>query len=295
MKRTTGGTFDATESPLYFVASDLGRLLTGAKSAKTLLLAVNEVRDRARLDQLLETGARVLLDSGIFNLTNEYARKYGVSMDDALTLPPGEIEGFAELYDHYVSVAKAYASDLWGVIEMDQGGAANKRVIRERIEADTGIVPMPVYHPLLDGWDYFDELCENYDRVCLGNIAQSDVATRRRLLVTMYERQRADHPDTWVHVLGFSMNEWNLSVPWYGSCDSSTWLTLLRWGDGRSHSSGERIGQMMPTILYAFEAAIDDPNGYDKASAFAAAQEGVFLRETVVSHLGERDELRTGV
>ena len=57
-----------------------------------------------------------------------------------------------------------------------------------------GLKPIPVYHPLLDGWDYFDELAAQYDRICFGNIVQAPAATRIRLLHTLWERHRR-YPD----------------------------------------------------------------------------------------------------
>ena len=36
-----------------------------------------------------------------------------------------------------------------------------------------GLAPMPVYHPLNDGWDYYDELAGSHDRVCIGNLVQA--------------------------------------------------------------------------------------------------------------------------
>lgn len=229
VKRTAGGTFNPADAPYYFAAGGaLGDARTYAPPY--LLIAVNELPTPAAeanlLQPILDTGYPVLLDSGIFALTNEHKRAHGVTMDEALALAPEEIDGFEGLYARYVDLYHRYHDRLWGVIELDQGGAVNKRRTRARLEAE-GITPIPVYHPFNDGWDYFDELACEYDRICLGNIVQASAQARLRLLHTMWERHRA-YPDLWVHVLGLTVSEQCLSMP-VESCDSSAWISPLRF------------------------------------------------------------------
>lgn len=237
VKRTGGGTFDPAGRPLYFAA---GLDWTGGmpRWPPYVLVAVNDMPtesdERERLQVHLDAGRSVLLDSGIFWLTNQHKRAHGVTMDDALGLAPEEIDGFEELYGRYVQLVRRYGDRLWGYIELDQGGAANKRRTRARLEAE-GITPMPVYHPLNDGWDYFDELARGYDRICFGNIVQAALPVRLRLLHTMWERHRS-YPDLWIHVLGLTASEWMLSAP-PDSCDSSAWLYPLRWSSIKTESA----------------------------------------------------------
>lgn len=193
------------------------------------LMAVNDLYGDAGeefLERKIHEGKRVLLDSGIFNLTNAHMRETGCTMDTALSLAPDEIEGFDRLYDRYVELASKWGDQLWGYIELDQGGAENKRITRARLH-DLGLDPIPVYHPLNDGWDYFDELGQGYDRICLGNIVQASVSTRVRLLHALWERRRA-YPEMWIHALGLSPSEACVAFP-PDSCDSSSWLSGLRW------------------------------------------------------------------
>ncbi len=231
VKRTGGGAFAPADRHLYFAAGDSEHYPHHVLLATNDLLTAGHER---RLVELLDAGHRVLLDSGIFWLTNQYKRTHGVSMDEALRLAPEAIDGFDDLYARYVELVQRHGDRLWGYIELDQGGRDNKIRTRARLE-DEGLKPIPVYHPLVDGWDYFDELAQQYDRICFGNVVQAPAPVRLRLLHTLWERHR-QYPDLWVHVLGLTVNEWCLAVP-PDSCDSSTWLGPLRWPDVRVDSA----------------------------------------------------------
>jgi hypothetical protein len=251
VKKTAGGTFNPDDQPMYFAAGGgLGDVKSYAPPY--LLVAVNELPTAASeaglLEPILETGFPVLLDSGIFWLTNEHKRAHGCTMDEALALAPEEIDGFEGLYARYTELYHRYINRLWGVIELDQGGAVNKRRTRARLEAD-GIRPIPVYHPLNDGWDYFDELACGYDRICFGNIVQASAQARLRLLHTLWERHRA-YPDLWVHVLGLTVSEQAFAFP-FESCDSSTWISPLRWPAVRTESAFlHRTADLGPAFAY---------------------------------------------
>ncbi|MFE7525868.1 hypothetical protein ACFU7Y_09095 [Kitasatospora sp. NPDC057542] len=232
VKRTGGGAFDPADRHLYFAAGDSEHYPHHVLLATNDLLTAGHER---RLVALLDAGHRVLLDSGIFWLTNQYKRAHpGISMDEALRLAPEDIDGFDDLYARYVELVQRHGDRLWGYIELDQGGRDNKIRTRARLEGE-GLAPIPVYHPLVDGWDYFDELAQQYDRICFGNVVQAPAPVRLRLLHTLWERHR-QYPDLWVHVLGLTVNEWCLAVP-PDSCDSSTWLGPLRWPDVRIDSA----------------------------------------------------------
>lgn len=237
-KRTSGGTFDPTEAFCYFLATSTGRH-NEARAALPeehiyeyphILVAANEVdttSDRALLDALCDR-RKVLLDSGIYNLTVTHARTHGMSMNQALLLAPDEVDGFPALYDRYCTLVTAYADRLWGFIELDLGGPTVKPVTRARIEADTGHIPMPVCHLLGDGWDYYETLVAGYDRLCMGNLVMANAADRVRMLHAVHERTKA-HPDIWHHLLGVTPNAMTHALPIHGSCDSSTWLNGVRW------------------------------------------------------------------
>jgi hypothetical protein len=245
IKKTGGGLFDPEHRNIYFAAG------TAQFYPEYMLIAVNDLSKGTyaeHLDGLLAKGHKVFLDSGIFNLTNEHKRQTGVTMDEALKLAPEDIIGFDELFEKYVDIAKTYGDKLWGYIELDQGGAVNKRKTRAKLEA-MGLNPIPVYHPLVDGWDYFDELASQYDRICFGNIVQANGPTRTRLLHTLWERLR-QYPHLWVHVLGMTPNE-NTPVFPPQSCDSSTWLNGLRYPSVDMGSAAfKRGGSCGPEFLY---------------------------------------------
>lgn len=240
--QTTGGAFNRKDNFKYFVAGSPTRVASEEKydkggdfgidlvKAPNVLCAVNEIvsaKDFDLLDRMCDE-QNVLLDSGIFNLANSHAKRNGVSHDVALSLAPEEIDGFSELWDRYGEVATRFSDRLWGVIELDQGGVRNKPRTRARIEQEFGIVPMPVYHPLLDGWDYYDTVVKAYDRICFGNLVQASPPVRLRLIHAASERARA-YPYLWTHLLGVTPNENVVACPLRGSCDSSSWITSERW------------------------------------------------------------------
>lgn len=229
MKATSGGTFDHDQHGLYFIAG--APVAVADVPHRNVLVAVNEVngaKQRDYLDRMLDEGRRVLLDSGIFNLAMSHAKAHDLSMDTALTVPPEEVDGFPDLRDAYYDLATTYQDRLWGIVELDQGGAAVKPITRATIEKDTGIIPMPVYHPMLDGWDYYDTLAQQYDRLCFGNIVKASPPMRLRLVHTAYERARA-YPHLFTHLLGLTPNENTLALAMRGSFDSSSWLKGVRW------------------------------------------------------------------
>lgn len=241
---TAGGAYDPNDRHVYFLAASADRQQFGASQHPYLLIAVNELQHGQALDYLegwLDQGCRVLLDSGIFWMTNQHARAHDVSMDVALGLPPEAIDGFTKLWDQYLELVERFGDRLWGYIELDQGGRDCKRETRAKLHA-LGLRPIPVYHPLLDGWDYFDELAAEYDRVCFGNVVQANAETRRRLLMTAWERHR-EYPDLWIHLLGLTPNEWLHALP-VDSCDSSTWLNVVRWDGHMPQAMLKSFGKM---------------------------------------------------
>ncbi|MFJ1706826.1 hypothetical protein [Kitasatospora sp. NPDC088346] len=259
---TAGGTFDPAERPIYFTAGG-GEYNAGPY----VLTAVNELMGDAeerRLRGLLDAGNRVLLDSGIFWLTNRHRRAHGVSMDEVLALPPENIDGFEELRERYVYLARTYEDRLWGYIELDQGGLVHKRAQRASLQ-ELGLSPIPVYHPLVDGWDYFDELASQYDRICVGNIVQASAPVRLRILHTLWERRRA-YPHLWMHALGLTANEWCLPLA-PDSCDSSSWLAPLRWNHQRIETAMlRRVGNLPAGFRYA----PGDTTSYEAAARICA-------------------------
>lgn len=261
MKLTSGGTYDKEERFAYFLATSPTRHTEAEThlpeanilSYEHVLVAINELetpKSLENLNRLVDSGRKVLLDSGIFNLTMRHARANDVHMDVALGLAPDEIDGFDKLKDTYYTIADKYKDTMWGMIEMDQGGPEHKPITRAMIEKDTGIVPIPVWHPLLDGVDYYKSITKEYDRICVGNLVKAVPSIRLRLLTKIYELSR-ECPDVWHHLLGVTPNDLSYSLPIYGSCDSSTWLSGVRWMQGwQARATAKPFGNYPEDLWY---------------------------------------------
>jgi hypothetical protein len=257
--KTAGGRFDPDDRHRYFYAANPHSLVQswirlGRPTGMRMLVAVNDLQGKASrdyLDTLIEGGCRILLDSGIFWLTNEHKRAHGITMDEALALPTSAIDGFEDLMALYLELTTAYGPDLWGYIELDLGGPDGKRATRRMLH-DRGLSPIPVYHPLGDGPEYIHELAEGYDRVCFGNVVQANEQARKRLMATAWHLHR-QYPDLWIHLLGYTPDQKLLAFPGAAdSCDSSSWLTAMRWSAAwREKAMGRSItGGMRPEFVY---------------------------------------------
>lgn len=269
MKHPGGGRFDRDDGPVYFFAGNGGD--DSLAVADYTLIALNDLMGKttelAKMEARMDAGGSVFLDSGVFNLANQHAIAHGMTMDAALGLHPTELDGFAPLRRAYVDTVRRYEDRLWGYVELDQGGAERKRETRAGLEAE-GVVPIPVYHPLNDGWDYFDELASQYDRICIGNVVQAIPSVRKRLLSTMWERRRR-YPGLWLHLLGHTPNEALGTLP-FDSCDSSSFVYSLRYGAKSSPyalSAGKQLTRADGGFSY--EPNREENGNLDRAVALA--------------------------
>jgi len=263
----TGGNFDPLDKHIYFNASSMFTVLGYRQHVhRYVLIAIDELQN-TNLDKLVEIIDKqkkvVLIDSGIFNLTMEHVRRTGMSHAQALSLEPDKINGFDALWNKYTAVVKALGDRCWGYIELDQGGRESKTKIRTRLES-MGLKPIPVYHPFADGWDYFDYLAENYDRVCIGNLSQSETPVRLRLVSTIYDRMQK-YPGLWVHLLGLSPNEWLNAFPVH-SADSSSWISSAKWSGAIERTNCKAVGPLMRNFQYK----LGDRRGREKGLALSA-------------------------
>lgn len=268
----TGGRWNPDEPPVYFLASNPAVVIVATKVHTHLLVAVNEIqakKDRELFLKIMESGRNVLLDSGVFSLAQEHAIKHSVSHNEGLSMAPDQIDGFDDLLASYCDIVRQYGDKLWGYIEIDQGGMKNKIKTRGRLEK-LGLRPIPVYHPLNDGWDYFDHLAKNYDRICFGNVVQASPPDRKKLLATAWERRRRINPKLWIHMLGLTATETFNAFP-VNSCDSSTWLGPTRWPDHTPTSSAnKKFGELGRGFVYDKDADPRGDSGWDKATMFCA-------------------------
>lgn len=269
MKKTAGRWSDR-ERNLFFLAADSATASIAATVHKHILVPLNAVTNPEDEKRVLELAkeSNVFVDSGVFELANSHAVEHNMTMDRALSLAPDEIDGFAGLYKRYTQVMKRIGPKVWGYIEIDQGGRENKIKTRAKLEA-LGLRPIPVYHPFNDGWDYFDELASNYDRICFGNVVQADSDTRKRLLATAWERKRK-YPKLWIHLLGLTPNQRLNAYP-LDSCDSSQWMANIRWSGRIGVSSCcKRFSTTTDLMTYTLGAEKESEAGINKAFRLGA-------------------------
>lgn len=264
----TGGAWDPTDCPLYFTASDIGTHIRAGSTDRYPLIAINAIKnalDRASIEGFIADGRKVLIDSGVFELSTRHAANHDMTMADALSLVPDKIDGFDALYASYVETVNAIGGRSWGYIEIDQGGMVNKTKTRERLEA-LGLNPIPVYHPFNDPEDYFDFLAQRYDRLCVGNLVQADPPMRLRLVATIWERRRR-YPHLWVHGLGVTPSDLTAAYP-LDSCDSSTWMSGIRWGNHDAKISNRRAWALGKGFVYDMDDVNHPQRGRTKAAQF---------------------------
>lgn len=217
---------------LYFIAETSGWTLEKANIEIYLdnyLRAINAVsgeNDVQRIKDHIDLGKNVLIDSGIFDLAKKFSIEKDISLTEAFKINPEEFEGFEKLFDKYVQIIRPLKDRLWGYIELDIGGEKNKTRIRKKLN-DLGLDPIPVYHFLSDSEEYFDYLGENYNRICVGNLAQSDHKTRINALCKI-EKRRKKYTDLFIHYLGLSLSPYCFMFQ-IDSCDSSEFSAPVRW------------------------------------------------------------------
>ncbi len=270
MINTAGGRYEPDKPCIYFIASTQHSMDIGSVAYGNLLVEMMQLKgdgNVAMVDRWLDEGKLVFIDSGVYVLCNVHARKRGISMDEALSLAPDKLDGFEELYERYVRLCKRWEDRCWGYLELDQGGRDNKTRTRQKLEAE-GLRPMPVYHPLNDGWDYFDELASQYDRIGVGNVVQANRYARKRILATMLERMQ-DYPNLWIHLLGLTPNEWLYALP-ASSADSSSWLATLRWAGYIPKAMGKAFGILPKNYSYKLRSVMDSEEGWWKATIMGA-------------------------
>ena len=280
IKRTSETWDYESDQHAYFLAASVNPLRWSNAGHPYLLIALNElmspkagargVVDAAvtKIENLINDGHKLLIDSGIFWLASTHAAEHpDVPIDKAFALPPTQMDHFDLLLEAYLEVRERFEDRVWGYIEMDQGGPINKRKTRKLLESK-GVTPIPVYHPLIDGWDYFDELAQEYDRICIGNVGQATNRVRKQIVTMLWERHR-QYPNTWLHMLGYTPDPVAIGWP-FDSADSSTWISGLRWGTLKDQSMLRPVGNLNDGWRYQLAADNDAPNGWTAAARVSA-------------------------
>lgn len=290
MIQTAGLLFNKNIHPIHFLAVDLNTSNLAATLTNYILIPANACHPNNydRLEKIIQNGKRILLDSGIFNLLMEHSKKHKLDFNQALGLQPTEIDGFDKLWIRYIDLLQKFDNQTWGYIEMDVGGKETKTRMRTKLES-IGFHPIPVYHPINDGWDYFDYLAENYDRVCVGNISQADTPMRLRIIATIWQRKQK-FPGLWIHLLGYSLNEWANAYPCESS-DSSSWLGSAKYPDGfTERADGRAIGPIFRDFQYNLLAEQEAKNGITKGKRLASYMD-IFQELNLRSH--QKEEANT--
>lgn len=289
--KTGGATFDPDAGPIVFVAANVESLEVAHTVNSSILVSVAEWTRATDglVDGWLGAGCDVFIDSGIFTLTMQHARAHGVSMDRALALAPSEIDGFGELRAEYMRIVGKFGARAWGYVELDQGGRENKIETRAGLEGE-GLRPVPVYHPLNDGWEYFDYLAERYDRICLGNIVGASTADRAAIIYTVAERRKAHPGLRWIHGLGLGIHPLMVS-PALNSADASSWLAAVRWhGAAKEYGFSTSVDAVRDDLTYDMLADAHSDKGHKKARRLSAYQYAM-LGHNLRALTAERQEL----
>jgi len=272
--KQTGGTWDPSAPPMYFVAMTTMYDDVPALVENVLLPVTNAKAPDAQV--MFNSGRRlnILVDSGVFELAAAHARKNNLTHDEALRAPIDEIEGALKLLDSYAEFVSQRGDELWGYVEFDIGGREQKIKTRAKLES-AGLRPIPVIHPLNDGWSYFDEMADKYDRLCVGNLVGASESVRRRILFEV-QRRRQGKAVKWIHALGVTPSSLWMSLP-TESCDSSSFANMTRWGgEARDYAAFAQVPvgiKQITTkgmIMYKIEVAIGGALG---SATTAARQE----------------------
>lgn len=233
LKRTGGGAFDPLMQGLHFFATGLQwHLRVSPAGHKSYLVAVNHISEGSNgereLEELLSIpNVRVFLDSGIFTLCADHARKHNLQLEEVFGFQPEQIEGYDKLKNRYLDLIVKYQDRLWGFVELDMGGTETKIRVRTELER-RGIRPIPVFHPMHDSWQYYEQLITEYDRICVGNIVNASPKTRAMVLTEAAIRKKRTGSNCFIHILGSSANALITSLR-FESCDSSSWNSRLRF------------------------------------------------------------------
>lgn len=273
----TGGSDKARRampSPATFAVMFTGRIMRGQHVPELgWLISPVDLTSPAQIDRVAEIAKQrpVLLDSGAFTIASTTARERGISIPEAFQLP---LE--AHMTDTYREVEAAYRTaidvmgdDLWGFIEMDLGTPAERDAVRERDrERYPDGPPLPVFHPAAEPFDVFEDLQNDYDRLCIGGIAKLWGSARLDLFVALRRRVR---PDRWYHYLGVGPTHLLLALaPPLVSADATTWTRYQRpW-------MGGKIGASM---LRTMGPLIDDRWRYQPGNASLPPAQLLGLRQ----------------
>jgi len=265
MKKTGGAHYQKNNTQLYFMAigADDAKIFNNAKIAKNTLLPLNAITQN-NLETIKNLpNLNLLIDSGIYNLANTISKKEKLTFTEALNINPERIPSFEAYYSNYIKTIKELEPHIWGYIELDIGGEKIKTKLRKQIEKD-GLIPIPVWHPLIDGLNYLQQLLEEYDRICIGNLSYTSNNERMKILQTVFNIRNNIKNKTWIHALGMTPNTLLYTYP-VESCDSSAWVSGIRFANLKVTGGAENFGTLSKKYLYNKQSK----KHYEKAKLLA--------------------------
>lgn len=235
MKHTTG-VWNPKEKHLSFAA--------GADFIFPLIYKgiLPDIKPKFKLNGLIELGSfnknkaeqyfnyfdNLLVDSGAFSIASAYCKKHNIPLNQAFLTKYTSLDNYAKHWDKYIKVAQDYKDKYFGIVEIDLGGYQGKQEIRALIEQQ-GIIPIPVFHALVDPIEYFEQLVNEYDRVCISNIAFASKSDRVKIMLYINYYLYKQNLNTFIHWLGVGIVD-SLFYNLLGSCDATTWLNGELYG-----------------------------------------------------------------
>ena len=162
---------------------------------------------------LIPNAKRFLLDSGAYSFL---AGKEGVNMD---------WDGYVARYAAFIKknkVRQYFELDIDPII-----GYPEVRRIRDRLEAETGVTPIPVWH-VSRGIQEYREMCSSYPYVAIGGIVTKEIPPDKYRAFPAMIREAHDRGAK-VHGLGFTRIS-DLPKYHFDSVDSTAWTAGNRFG-----------------------------------------------------------------
>jgi hypothetical protein len=156
-----------------------------------------------------------LLDSGAFTFIGK--SKKGIDWNKYVT-------DYIEFIKQY-NIKLYFELDIYSVV-----GLEKTEQLRNRIEAETGIKSIPVWHIFL-GIDYYKKLCEKYNYIAIGASGKHDSKWTRTnpeklKALVLYAKSKGVK----VHGLGYTVLKQLQLIPFH-SVDSTTWLNAGKYGE----------------------------------------------------------------
>jgi len=181
-----------------------------------------------------DRGVKVFMDCGAFTMCMALAKEHNLPLSTVFAWEEDQFgDHLTRLMEFYMAAMSRWEDQLWGYVEVDVGPWEQRVARRLWMEAQ-GIAPIPVFRAATDPWVSLDVLGQQYDRICMGGGVKARPAVRTMLFHELSLRLR-QYPWLYVHALGMTWTGSLTSFP-IGSCDSTTWLNIAKFGNEKTVS-----------------------------------------------------------